>query len=82
MDFIRNRLIDEYQKRKIEKLENKHSMEYSNPATAMNAFKFRCHNCGKVGHKKWDCPDKEQSNGNKKYANVAKEGAAEEKYWL
>lgn len=81
MDFVRSRLLDEYGKRNAERLENKHSTEYSVP-TAMSAFKFRCHNCGKLGHKKWECPDKENLNGNKKYANVAKEDEDEEKYFL
>lgn len=37
----------------------------------MSAFKFRCHNCGKLGHKKWDCPNKENPNENQKSANIA-----------
>ena len=32
-------------------------------AFAAGQFKGKCHNCGKIGHKSADCPDKQGSNG-------------------
>ena len=59
-----------------------YSNEYSD-CTAMSAFKYRCHTCGKPGHRKWECPNKENLNENKKSANIGREDIEdEEKSWL
>lgn len=67
IEFVKSRLLDEYSKRSIG---NKSSNEHSN-STAMSAFKYRCHICGKPGHMKWECQNKENSNEKKKSANIA-----------
>lgn len=78
MDFVRSRLLDEHGKRNIE---NKHFNEHSIP-TAMAAFKYRCHNCGKLGHRKWECPNKENSSESKKSANIAEDEESDGRHFL
>lgn len=73
VDFVKSRLLDEYGKRNVG---NKYENIKSSEAGAMTAFQFKCHNCGKVGHKKWECPGLEyrkieEANGNEKRANIA-----------
>lgn len=67
IEFVKNRLLDEYQKRNAE---NKNGIfESGNAPTAMNAFQFKCHHCGKVGHKKWQCPSLNDDNGSNSNSN-------------
>lgn len=79
MDFVKCRLLDEYNKRSGSKVEN--GTSHSHDSIAMNAsssFKYRCFNCGQSGHKRSDCPKPyncsnkdENSNDNHKRANMA-----------
>lgn len=66
IDFVRSRLLDEYNKRNIV---NRSTNEHTD-SVAMSAFKYRCHSCGKLGHMKWECPNKENLEDNKKSANA------------
>lgn len=72
MEFVKSRLLDEYNKRHGRK-ERKDGTEFG---TAMNAngYNFRCHNCGKEGHKRSDCRFKNNYNReNKASANMAED---------
>lgn len=67
IDYVKSRLIDEYDKRSVEgSIGNKSSYEMN--THAMSAFRYKCFNCGKSGHKRWECPAEFKSNhesGNK-----------------
>lgn len=67
MEFVKNRLLDENNKRHGNKKteERKDGFEF---CTAMNSYQFRCHNCGKEGHKRSECRYKGNSYGYEKNA--------------
>lgn len=63
MEFVKSRLLDEYRKRNINGiLKDSNKNGTSSDSVAMNAFRFQCHNCGKIGHKKWQCPNLNKEN--------------------
>lgn len=57
MDFIRSRLIDEYNKRECKNARPQVSSEYPAAMSANSANQLICYNCGKSGHKRYDCPN-------------------------
>lgn len=82
MEFVKCRLLDEYNKRSENKFGNAISNGHEWGAmNAASAFKYRCFNCGQSGHKRSDCPktcncaDKIEKSvsGNNRTANVAEE---------
>lgn len=65
--FVKNRLLEEERKREVISSEN------PDENIAMKAtFKFKCHHCGKVGHKKKNCFKwkREQSGKNVNLSNT------------
>lgn len=70
MDFVKSRLIDEYNKKQCK---NTNSYENSYDQSAMNSYRLVCYNCGKDGHKRYDCPNTTRYRNNDRRANVAKE---------
>lgn len=47
IEFVKSRLLNEYRKRNINKRNG--TFDGTNPPTAMHAFRYQCHNCGKNG---------------------------------
>lgn len=70
MDFVKSRLIDEYNKRQCKNVKLYTNDRYNE--TAMNAIRLVCYNCGKDGHKRYDCPNTSRYRPNRE-ANIAKE---------
>lgn len=75
MEFVKSRLLDENNKRHGNKKTEakKDGFEFSAGMNA-NAYSFRCHNCGKEGHKRSECRSKSNYNReNKASANTAED---------
>lgn len=75
MDFVKSRLLDEYNKRNG----NKESIR-STEGIEMVGLKFKWYNCGKAGHKMSECQSLDNSRYNeckcrnmKKQANIAED---------
>lgn len=62
IDYVKSRLIDEYDKRSTEVVSTGNKSSYEMDAHAMNTFRYKCFNCGKYGHKRWECPIGFKSN--------------------
>lgn len=77
VDFVKTRLLDEFNKRKS----NEHESGKDDSGVAMyvksGKFKFQCYKCGETGHMKRDCK-KDFKNKSKNQANVATEDKQEE----
>lgn len=74
MEFVKSRLLDENNKRNG-KAEVKYGTEFGGAMNA-NTYQYRCHNCGKEGHKRSECRYK--STGNSKTESKESAGGATE----
>lgn len=72
MDFVKSRLIDEYNKRQCR---NMKSHGNSHDQVAMSAIQLTCYNCGKDGHKRYSCPNTTRYR-NQRQANIAEDEEA------
>lgn len=75
MEFVKCRLLDENNKRYgYKKTEARKDGFESSAGMNANAYPFRCHNCGKEGHKRSECRFKGNINHeNKASANMAED---------
>lgn len=87
VSFVKNRLLDEEVKnvdgeKKISHSEGKSWTAFRTETRKFTkgkqvsggdgSFPFRCHTCGKYGHKSVNCPDAEESQGNNQRNNYRK----------
>lgn len=79
MEFVKSRLLDENNKRQGRNVK-KGEIEFST-AMNVNSYPFRCHNCGKEGHKRSECGYKSNYNHERTEKDQKKASAnmAEEK---
>lgn len=58
MEFVKSRLQDEYNKRYGSKAKNEFN---DSVAMNVNSCNYRCHNCGRLGHKRSECRFKDNA---------------------